>query len=109
VASIERKSGERQTLLGARQNRSEAHDPSEEQEVRTLTKLCLAQTGEYFFDLGEIVPALVDLTERYDAMWREIDGRERLFPKPVKGGGIAFVFGNDVEENGAAVGVLLIA
>ena len=32
---------------------------------------------------------------------------EELRPQPVKGGGITFVFGNDVEENGAAVGVLL--
>ena len=38
-ASVKRKSGERYALLGPGQNRSEAHDPPEEQEIRTLAKL----------------------------------------------------------------------
>jgi hypothetical protein len=91
------------------QDRSEAHDPPEEQEVGTLAKLRIAQTGEYLFDHDEIVPALVNLTQCHDAVGREIGGRKRLIPKPVKGGGIALVLGNDVEENGAAVGFLFIA
>ena len=69
----------------------------------------IAQAGEYLFDRGELLPAQVNLTQRHDAIGREIGGRKRLIPKPVKGGGVAFVLGNDAEENGTAVGVLFVA
>ena len=51
----------------------------------------VAQAGENLFDRIEVLLAQVNLTERQNAIWREIAGRKRLIPKPVKGGDVAFV------------------
>jgi hypothetical protein len=74
----------------------------------SLANLRIVQAGEHLFDRGELLPAQVNLTQRHDAIGREIGGRKRLIAKPVEGG-VAFMLGNDAEYSGSAVGVLFVA
>ena len=69
----------------------------------------VGQAGEDLFNRCEVLSSQMNLTQRQHAVRRHIVSRKRLIPIPFKGGGVAFVLGNDAEENGTAVGVLFIA
>ena len=70
--------------------------------------MLLGYLRQYLFDLIQIAPAQMNLTEHVDAVVRKIGNGKPLIREPVERGGVALHAGDDGQERVTGIGILSV-